>query len=143
MVSTNAYLNFPGTAEAAFGLYKKTFGGEFAMIMRFGDVPPSENVPAEAGDKIMHIALPLGGGTMLMGSDVVGSMAEGVVQGNNVYISVSATSREEADQVFASLAEGGKTEMPMGDTFWGSYFGMCEDAFGIHWMVGYDAPKEG
>jgi len=29
-------------------------------------------------------------------------------------------------------------EMPLGDTFWGAYFGMFEDKFGIRWMVNYD-----
>ncbi|MDE0235566.1 MAG: VOC family protein, partial [bacterium] len=27
--------------------------------------------------------------------------------------------------------------MPLGDTFWGAYFGACTDRFGINWMVSY------
>jgi PhnB protein len=25
----------------------------------------------------------------------------------------------------------------MADMFWGAYWGMCEDRFGINWMVGF------
>ena len=28
--------------------------------------------------------------------------------------------------------------MPMDDTFWGDYFGMCTDQFGINWMISYN-----
>jgi PhnB protein len=27
--------------------------------------------------------------------------------------------------------------MPLEKTFWGAYFGMCIDKFGIYWMVNY------
>jgi PhnB protein len=33
--------------------------------------------------------------------------------------------------------------MQMNDTFWGSYFGMLADRFGINWMVSFDQqPQE-
>jgi PhnB protein len=28
--------------------------------------------------------------------------------------------------------------MPLGKTFWGEYYGMLTDKFGINWMVSYD-----
>jgi PhnB protein len=45
---------------------------------------------------------------------------------------------EEADQLFGALSEGGQVTMPMNKTFWGSYFGMFSDRFGINWMINYD-----
>jgi PhnB protein len=35
----------------------------------------------------------------------------------------------------------GKITMPIAGTFWGAYFGMLVDKFGIIWMVNYDMPK--
>jgi uncharacterized glyoxalase superfamily protein PhnB len=31
--------------------------------------------------------------------------------------------------------------MPLEKTFWGSYFGMLTDQYGIQWMVSYDYPQ--
>lgn len=135
-MSLNPYLNFNGKTEAAFNHYKKIFGGEFAMVMRFGDVAEHMTTPDSDKNRIMHIALPIGS-SMLMGSDTM----EGVdtKEGTNVEISFNPESREEADRIFAGLAEGGKINMPLEDTFWGDYFGDVTDKFGIHWMVNYNA----
>ena len=135
-MSLNPYLNFNGKTEAAFNHYKKIFGGEFAMVMRFGDV--EEHLPSPESDKnrIMHIALPIGS-SMLMASDTMDGVD--TKEGTNVEISFNPESREEADRIFNGLAEGGKINMPLEDTFWGDYFGDVTDKFGIHWMVNYNA----
>ena len=85
----------------------------------------------------MHIALPLGGGNMIMGTDALESMNQTVEQGNNFYISIQADSREQADKFFNGLSEGGEIELDMHDAFWGDYFGMFTDKFGIKWMVNH------
>jgi PhnB protein len=145
MAKINPYLNFNGNTEEAFNFYKSVFGGEFAALMRFKDMPPGENcegmkVAEHEMDKIMHIALPIGDGGILMATDGLESMGQNFKAGDNFSIAVSVKSKEEAEQIFNGLADGGKVEMPLADAFWGAYFGMCEDKFGIQWMVDYD-PK--
>ena len=68
----NHYLNFKGQAEQAFIFYQSVFGGEFAMISRYGDMPPTEGVMLSEADKclILHVSLPINEYTVLMGSDV-------------------------------------------------------------------------
>ena len=140
MVSViNPYLMFPGNAEEAFKFYKSVFGGEFANVQRFKDVPAeANNAPAADQDKIMHIALPIGKGNILMASDSLASMGYPVTVGNNFSLSVNAESKADADRVFNALSSGGKIELPMSDMFWGDYFGMCVDKFGIKWMISYN-----
>ena len=92
-------------------------------------------------DRVMHVALPLGGDTVLMGSDTLPGAAPPLVRGTNFSISVALESRQEADRVFAALSEGGAVVMPMGETFWDAYFGMCRDRFGIQWMVDHSDPS--
>jgi PhnB protein len=87
---------------------------------------------------VMHVSLPILNGHMLQGTDAPESMGFQLVSGNNVYISLSPDSQEEADQLFNALAEGGKIEMPLQQTFWGAYFGSLTDQFGIRWMVNYN-----
>lgn len=96
--------------------------------------------PIADADKnlVMHVALPILGGVLLMGTDAPESMGFHVNPGNNMYISLHPDSREEADRLFKGLSVGGKVEMPMADMFWGSYYGSFTDQFGIRWMINYD-----
>ena len=145
MTTVNIYLNFNGNCEEAFNFYKSVFGGEFPYIGRYNDMPPSEEgktLPAEQGDKIMHISLPISQETMLMGSDTGGGWASSFFQGNNFSISISTDSQEEADRLFNGLSAGGQVTMPMAKTFWGDYFGMFTDKFGINWMVSYNTNQQ-
>lgn len=138
MAIINPYVNFNGNTEVAFNFYKSVFGGEFAMIQRFKDTPESDKIPEAEKDKIMHIALPIGKGNVLMGTDALESMGQHLKMGNNFSISIGTESKEEADKLFNGLSEGGKVDMPIGDTFWNSYFGMFTDKFGLQWMVSFD-----
>ena len=141
MANFNPYLNFNGNTEEAFNFYKSVFGGEFAMLMRFRDVPGNENLPAEVQNKIMHIALPVGNGNMLMATDSLESMGQKLIVGNNHYFMLGAGSKEEADDLFAKLSVNGKIEIPLQDTFWGAYYSAFTDQFGIQWMIDYEYPK--
>ena len=144
MATINAYLTFDGTCEEAFNFYKSVFGGDFPMVGKFGDMPPQEGMPPisdEVKKRIMHMSLPISAETVLMGSDTMPGIHDHQV-GNNISLSINTDSREEADRVFNGLSAGGKVSMPLADTFWGAYFGMWTDKFGINWMVNYDDPAK-
>lgn len=141
MAQINPYLHFNGNAEEAFTFYKSVFGGEFSLLIRFKEFANPENpVSEQEAEKIMHIALPIGKFDVLMASDVPEFMGKVNENENRSKISVNAESREEVDKLFTGLSEGGKIEVPIADSPWGSYFGMFRDKFGIEWMVDFD-PK--
>lgn len=143
MATVNTYLNFNGNCEDAFNFYKSVFGGEFTYIGRFGEMPPQEGMPPmnEADkNKIMHVGLPIGS-TVLMGSDTGGEWAPTFLQGNNFSVNINPESKEEADKIFNGLSAGGQVTMPMADTFWGAYFGMFTDKFGVNWMVNFETQQ--
>jgi PhnB protein len=150
MTTVNVYLNFNGNCLEAFEFYKSVFGGEFAMVSRYKDMPPSpdnKNVDASMGELIMHISLPISKETMLMGSDVGGEWTAKFKQGNNFSISIMADTKAETDRLFNKLSAGGMVHMPLAKTFWGDYFGMFADKFGINWMISFNdgtqqKPKE-
>lgn len=143
MATINPYLNFNGTTEEAFNFYKSVFGGQFQMIQRMRDTPESARVPAHEQDRIMHVALPIGNGNLLMASDILESMGHHLTVGNNQHIAISTESQDEADRIFGGLSAGGKVTMPLEQTFWGAYFGMLTDKFGVQWMVSYDKDQPG
>lgn len=140
MATINIYLSFKNQTEEAFNFYKQAFGTEFVdgRINRYKDMPGGDKMPAEEQNLVMHVGLPVGNGNTLMGSDIPESRGHSVVVGNNCQVSINADSKEEAARLFNSLSDGGKVTMPLADTFWGAYFGMFTDKFGINWMVNYD-----
>lgn len=142
MATFHPYFNFMGNTETAFNFYKSVFGGEFSALQRFSDFPAGADLPEKERNMIMHISYPIGVGTVLMATDMLESAGHKLIVGNQISISVNAESEAEADKIFNGLSAGGSVQMPLEKTFWGAYFGMCTDQFGIQWMVNYDYPKE-
>jgi PhnB protein len=138
MATINPYLNFPGNTEEAFNFYKSVFGGEFIMLQRFKDTPEADKLSPAEQDKIMHVALPIGQGNILMATDALDSMGQKLVNGTNMSIAIATDSEQEADKLFNGLLNGGKADMPLQKTFWNAYFGMLTDKYGVQWMINYD-----
>jgi len=141
MASINPYIHFNGNAEEAFTFYKSVFGGDFSTIVGFKELnlDGALNFEKEA-EKYMHIALPIGQHSVLMGSDTPEQLGKHNEMETRSKISISAESSEEADKIYNGLSKGGQIEMPIEDSPWGTYFAMFRDRFGIEWMVEYD-PK--
>lgn len=140
MKTANPYLNFYGNTEEAFNFYKSVFGGEFRALIRFKDMPGMPGLDKMSDDdqnKIMHVALPVGNGNILMATDVLDSFDRSLNIGNNIYISLETDSAEEADRLFDALSEDGQIEMPLQKTGWADKYGSCIDKFGVQWMVNY------
>lgn len=139
MATTSIYLNFARNTEEAFLFYKTVFGTEFdGEIMRMGSMPPNAGGPElTEADKnlVMHVSLPILGGSKLRGTDAPESMGFDLNQGNNVFINLEPDTRAEADRLFAALSDGGSVGMELQDMFWGDYFGSLTDKFGVQWMI--------
>lgn len=138
MATINPNLSFNGNCEAAFDFYKSVFGGEFAFVGRYKDMPSDQPIPDSDKEKIMHIAYPIGK-TILMGADTsqsCGGMP--VTFGDNVSLTISTETEDEAKRIFAALSVDGQVVVPQEEAFWGALFGYLVDKFGIHWMVNYE-----
>ena len=142
MAQLNPYIHFNGNAEEAFTFYKSVFGGEFTSFVRFKDFAmPEHPIDEKEDNKIMHVSLPISGTSILMGSDVPQFMGMVNENENRSKISIAVDSKDEADKLYNGLSAGGKIEMPIGDSPWGSYFGMFRDKYGIEWMVSFDLKR--
>ncbi|MEP6645780.1 MAG: VOC family protein [Saprospiraceae bacterium] len=145
MSNVSIYLNFQGNTEEAFNFYKSVFGTEFeGGIIYNRDVPPMPGmpeIPANEKNMVMHVSLPILGGIRIMGTDMLQSMGHKLIIGNNTTINLEPDSKEEADRLYKSLSEGGSQSVPPSDQFWGAYWGVCLDKFGIRWMFNYTYPK--
>lgn len=136
----NPYLCLPGTAAEALKLYSHVFQTEPEAISYFKDVPEGAGMPVSesAKDRIMHASIKVGDNHFMV-SDALESGDATIVFGNVTQVSIHPDSREDADRIFGLLAEGGRVIEPMADAFWGDYFGMVKDRFGVAWMVNFNA----
>jgi len=130
-MNVQAYLSFEGRAVEAIEFYKAALGATVDMMMQFKDAPPEMNVSPESKDKVMHAAFHVGD-TQLMATD---GQCSGKSSFSGISLTLNASSNEEADKLFNALAQGGKVNMPMGETFFAHRFGMVADKFGVGWMV--------
>jgi PhnB protein len=96
-------------------------------------------MPADQARMVIHVALPILGGHVLMGTDSPESMGFKLNQGNNIYLNLEPDTRADADRLFAALKEGGKVGQALQEMFWGAYWGTVTDRFGLHWMFNCQA----
>ena len=137
-MTINPYLYFNGNCEEAFNFYKSVFEVEFKYIGRYKDVPQAEKyIFQEQDNKIMHVSLPISNQITLMGADNTEAY-KGNISINNFSLSITSDNKKEADKLFQKLSEGGKIKLAMNETFWGSYYGIVNDKFGINWKISFE-----
>jgi len=130
-MSVQPYLFFGGRCEEALEFYRSALGAEIVMLSRFKDAPDPGMSQPGTEDKIMHASFRVGE-TLLMASD---GRCEGEPQFEGFSLSIVVPDEGVAERAFNALAEGGKVEMPLAQTFWAPKFGMLEDRFGVGWMI--------
>ncbi|HEY4304808.1 MAG TPA: VOC family protein [Gemmatimonadaceae bacterium] len=136
MKAIHSYLNFDGTTADAMKFYHGAFGGDLQM-QTFADMKMEAHAPG-AENRVIHARL--GNGTwVLMASDTPPGM--GVNFGNNVHLNLDCESKDEVDRLMKALGDSGTVTMPAQDMFWGAYFGMLKDKFGVHWMFNAESAK--
>lgn len=134
MKQINCYLTFDGDCREAMTFYARCLEGSLNM-KSFGDIP---HCPEGSEKRVMHAHLAKGEGVLMASDSMPGQPP---VKGDNFSISIATETVEETDRIFTALSEGGTVTMPLQDMFWGAYFGMVKDRFGIHWMLNCERTK--
>ena len=130
------HLNFGGNCEEAFRFYAEHLDGRITMMFRPRDMPAGAPRPPGSPDAVIHARMDVAG-VELLGNDVTADHFQPV---RSAYLYLSLDSAEEAERVFAVLAEGGEVGIPMGETFFAPRFGQLRDRFGVLWTILYQ-PK--
>jgi PhnB protein len=139
MARVSTYLNFDGTAEAAFEHYRFVFGTEYLMpIMRMSEMagPGSAELTDAERNYVGHVELPILAGHVLMATDVIGSMGQELRVGNSVTINLEPDSLEETQRLYGALSTGDDKDVPLSEMPWG-WWGTCLDRFGVRWMFNF------
>lgn len=133
----NPYLSFKGQCEAAFKFYAQCLGGRIDVMMTYGETPMAEKMPSDQRKNIVHARLSVGS-QVLMGGDAPPNYYS---EPQGFSVSIGIEDPAEAERIFAALAENGKVQMPIAETFWALRFGMVIDQFGIPWMINCEKPR--
>jgi PhnB protein len=134
-MNATTYLLFDGNCEAAFKFYERCFGGKITAIMHYAGSPAESHVPADLKDKVLHASMEIGS-TLLMASDCPPDRFQ---RPQGFAVALGLSSVPDAERIFKELAEGGKVEMPLQQTFWAARFGQLTDQFGVPWMINCEA----
>lgn len=134
----HAYLHFGGKCEEAFRYYEQHLGAKLQYLTRWKDMPDAEkHTPPGMENGVLHANLSIAD-TQVMGSDVPGCEPM-----RSAYLSLATESVEEAERIYAALADGGEVSMAMGETFFAERFGQVRDRFGVNWMIIHEKPMAG
>jgi PhnB protein len=124
----DVYVNYRGTCEQAFRFYEQHLGGRMTGMVRH-EGQPSPGLADEWKGKVLHARIEIGA-TVLMGADI--PQAEPM---RSAYLSLSLDREEDAERVYALLADGGEVFMKMEPTPFANRFAMLRDRFGTSWML--------
>ena len=130
-MNVQPYLSFEGRAQEAIDFYKSALGAQVEAVMHFKDAPPDMQANMPNKDKVMHSAFKVGD-TTIMATD---GQCSGKSEFSGITLTIQAGSDAEAEKLFNALAQGGKVNMPMSETFFATRFGMVAEKFGVGWMV--------
>jgi PhnB protein len=126
----NPYLGFRDNAKDAMEFYQTVFGGAL-QLNTFKEFDASED-PSE-DNKIMHAVLETDDGITIMASDTPASM--GYQTTSNISMSLSGDDEARLRKYYDKLSANGTVTLPLEKAPWGDHFGMCNDQFGVRWMV--------
>jgi PhnB protein len=129
------YVNYAGNCQEAFRFYEKHLGGKITMMMTHGQGPNANDGPPNWKDAILHARMNLGE-TELMGADIPTAQPM-----RSAYLTLIAGSIDEAERIYAALAEGGEIFMPIQETFFAIRFAQLRDRFGTSWMLLHERPR--
>jgi PhnB protein len=130
----NTYVNFRGNCVEAIRFYEAHLGAKPGMMMTNAQSPEASRIGPDWKDAVLHAQLTIGGAE-LMAADIPN--AEPM---RSAYLTLNMDSDNEAERVFIALSQGGRTLMPIQETFFASRFGQVQDRFGINWMILHQRP---
>lgn len=127
------YLFFAGRCEEALAFYEQKLDATVQMKMRFSESPvplPEGMIQAGFEEKIMHAAFTIGQ-MSLMASDGCNDST----RFEGFRLALTVPTKEDCDMAFNALAEAGRIDVPLDQTFWSPRYGQVTDPFGVGWMI--------
>src|SRR5580700_4762087 len=133
-MTVQTYLFFDGRCEEAIEFYRDVFGAELTFLMRYKEGPPQLVYPG-GEDKVFHASVRFGETTLSLADT---DPAKQVYFGGFALLAKPGTV-DDAERVFAAIADGGQVHLPLAETFWAARYGIVTDRFGVAWKIQVDS----
>jgi len=127
-------LNFQGRTEEAVAFYRRAIDAETLFLLRFRERPDYSPARPDLKDKIFHATLRIGA-TVIMASDCGCEEPSAKTAFAGFSLALQVDSPEKAERFFTALSAGGQVQIPLGETFFATRYGILVDRFGISWKV--------
>ncbi|MGB3608522.1 MAG: VOC family protein [Psychroserpens sp.] len=124
-----AYLSFRGNCQEALNFYANLFDAKVINRQTYED--RKIDVPSSYRSNLQHAEVK-GNNIHIMAYDV--SPDTPLNNGNQIHMSIEASSVEEGKDFFTKLSSQGTVHHEYREREWG-FFGRCTDQYGIGWMV--------
>lgn len=113
--------------------YVDMFQGEIFYVMYGKDTP---DCPEDRLEEVMHLQLKIGEHQIYM-SDHKGNKPNDIIQ-----LHLEFDNKHDMVAAFNRFTAESKVIQELGETFWGGYFGVLEDKFGVIWQFLYTLDQE-
>jgi len=138
----NPYLFFGGNCREAMEFYQSVFNGELSMST-YSEGPADAHQDPKANsdemkDKIMYAKL--NGDIVILASDNPHNTS--AINSGQFSLSLEGSNEAVLTGYYNKLSEKGHITAPLTKQFWGDFFGMLTDQFGINWMVNITAGEQ-
>ena len=119
----------------ALGFYKETFGGEIKNLQMSDDMEMFKQYKG----KVVHGELHVNNNCIFYFLDIFDKKRASV---GNVTLVLHMQTKQQMQQVFDALSEGGDVGMAMQKTFWGEYHAIVTDRYGAPWALNFTPRKK-
>jgi PhnB protein len=123
---------FDGNCEEAMNFYAAALGAKVKSVTRGKDTPMADHMPPGKENSVVNAQIELPGGGLLYGGDAI-MEAHGGFKGFTIALNYPTV--EEGEKAFNAISQGGTVSMAWSPTFWAKAFGMCDDKFGVSWII--------
>jgi len=119
----------------ALHFYKDLFGGEIKNLQMSEDIEMFKQISG----KVVHAELHVNSRCVFYFVDIFEKKRAAV---GNVTLVLHMHTKQEMQQAFDRLKEGGLVGMEMQRTFWGEYHAIVTDRFGAPWALNFTPKKK-
>ena len=130
------HLHYGGNCAEALRFYEEHLGAKILFSMTYEQMPEPKNIPPGCEQGVLHASIRIADATIMAGD----APADRFQPMRSAYLALSVDSDEEAERIYALLADGGEVIMPITETFFALRFAMLRDKFGILWMLIHERP---
>jgi len=136
MIQVMPNLHFKGNCKHAIELYKKAYGAEVKVLLRYAEANPQDFVmkDEDQGDLVYHSEIVIGNHRLMLNDTTEDD--DDFQIGNSLSLLVHFDTEDECKEAYRIMAEEGAIIIsPMGSQTYCACFASLIDRYGVRWEL--------